>query len=244
MVLQLVVPVILFLVLVVWTWALCETLRRQEPYAWLIGLIFLPPIVLPAYLYNRVSNGMLDRAYRGYLDRQRTKVLEAVVEKDPTFQLRLELARLLYGQKRYAEALRQLGEAMNVDDEHREVQFLAGMALLAMGRREAALPHLQFVTDADPGFRDGEAAVAAAEALHEMGRSEEALALLNQATRRLSIPWVVVSKAQLLMALGRNEEAKKVLTDLLAPSTAGHSAASDRRHRRALAAARGLMGKL
>lgn len=237
-------PITILVLVCTWTWALCSVLARGEPYAWLVGILFLPPVALPLYVANRASGGLVDRQFLRIRHRARIRELALLCRENGTFDRRLELAELLFSEGHYRECLVELDEAMKLNDEDRRVQFLAARALVASGKRAAALPHAEFVVDIDPTYANGEAAILAAHLAAEAGNSERAVEILGRCSSRQQIPSVVLMLAELLSKAGRNAEAISALDHLLELAKDDQLALRSPAQRRALSQARSLRGRL
>jgi len=234
-------PTIVFLLLCGWTWALCSVLARGESYGWLLAILFVPPVGLPLYAANRLSGGIIDRKFESIRNRERIVELESLVESDPTFDRRTELANLLHREGRHRDALVQLDAAMQVDEDDRRVQYLAAKALVGLGRGDAAIPHLEFVLRIDPSYDFGHAVLELARLHRAAGQPAAALPWLESSYRRQPLPRVAVALAELLDEAGRRPDAVATLRHLLQLADGGSLPLRDKRERQALSAARALL---
>ena len=116
---------------------------------------------------------------------------------------RAELAELYLGQGDWSNALRHLKVVLDHDPEDIRSQHHAAVALINSGRKEAALPHLQFIFEEKPDYLTWAVSLRYADLLEELNRPQEALAVLDRIRQRIAPPEVVVRRARLQKQLGQ-----------------------------------------
>lgn len=244
MALALLIPTSLLILLCLWTWALVETLRREHSYTWLILLLLLPPLMTPLYLLNYFVLGdpvgkAIDRARK----EQRMWELHREVNEGAPDAVREELAILLFELGDYQGALEHLGPLLERYSDSLRLQFLAGRALLELDRPENAAAHLRYIVDEDPGFAQGEGRLYLALALERLGQVDGALEELSRAIQHLELPRFLYEYGRILIASGRQEEARATLRRLLEGDQAAATARAGDANRQWLKAARKLLGE-
>lgn len=219
MIMALAIPAVLFLFLTVWVWALVDSLRNEREYLWVVLLVFVPPLGLPAYAVNFLLLGDNERglgaARRRSAHRERIRMLREDEELRDIPANREELARLLHEEEDFEEALGELKPLLDSDPENVPAQYLAACSLLSLDRLEAALPHLAYVFEESPAHDGGLAALRYALLLEKLGQPEEALSVYAKAVKRLAPVETRYHYARLLAGHGQRGRSREILEDIV-----------------------------
>lgn len=214
------VPLACLFLLIIWVWTLADALRKEREYFWVIALVFLPPIAVPGYILNFLVLGDEKRGIGAILRRSRNAAriaeLREGLKHDDIIGRREELASLLMEEKQYGDALHELRAVLDFDEENLQAHYQAATALAALGKLKEAEAFLGYVFEEDPSFRGWQAALDYAELLTTLERGEEALEAYDRILSSLAIPEVVTRRAMLLIGMGRRDEARAALTQMLA----------------------------
>lgn len=215
------IPITLILFLAGWMWALADTLRNERSHGWLIFLLVLPPIAIFVYALNFLLLGDERYGVGAYVNQQRNQrrigELRELLKTDDIRANREELVQALMKAQRWEEALEELKPLLDRDPEDVDLQYRTARCLTALGKDEAALPHLDYIFEESPGWKGWEASLEYAAALERLQRFPDALAVYDRVSQSLSIPEVVVRRARVLAKLDRKSEAiedlEKVIHD-------------------------------
>ncbi|CAN5430769.1 hypothetical protein BH09SUM1_BH09SUM1_04510 [soil metagenome] len=214
------IPILSFAFLVLWVWALINTLRFERSYFWLWVLVLIPPLALPAYWLNFTILGDekagLTRQLRKHGSAREAKRLEALLVDSDFPGRRFELAQLYFEQGRIDEALQNLKRVLDYDEENIRAQYLTARALIIKQMDTAAEPHLAYVVECDPSHAGWNAQKEYAALLARLGKRDEAINEYRKLITRIGAPESIFHYAQLLYAAGRKEEARAAAERLLA----------------------------
>lgn len=120
-------------------------------------------------------------AARGNANAEAADSLAQAVALNPnSFDAHFYLGRVLYAQKDYAGAVKELRAAVALDAQHQEARFFLGTALEAAGESAAALAEYQELIKLDPQSAIGQVGLGAL--LVKQGKTDEAIAALKRAT--------------------------------------------------------------
>lgn len=205
-----------------WIFCVIDTLRCQREYVWILLLIFTGPVGVILYLLNfyvlewagwrRLDVIWKDRGRMRQLER------ELLVTEIPGY--RMELAQIYFRQRRYLDCIRSLKPALDNDPENPRAQFIAGSALVELGRAVEAIPHLEYVVEEDGWYDFGEGPMMLAVAYELAGRKDDALAMYGKVLQKYRRADAVVRRATLLVEQGDTEAARHTLEQLLRESSA------------------------
>jgi len=210
-------PLILMACACAWVWCLVDALRNHRPWNWVLLVVLLPPVAIPAYLLNFKMFGGNDE---GRVDGQvklmrRLRELQAEVGVRDVPALRIEMAEILMRLERWQEAIDALRPALDSDPEDLRAQYAAGIAWQKLGRPLEAAMHLEYVVDQEPKHVRGEARLAYGNALKDLGEDARAFEQYEAAARDHSLPEAVVRHARILAERGKTDDARRVLTVML-----------------------------
>lgn len=210
-------PLLLLACACAWVWCISDALRSHRPWKWVLAVVLFPPAAIPAYLLNFKFFGGNDE---GRIDGQvrlmrRLRELQAEIAVRDVPALRIETAEILMRLERWQEALDALRPALDSDPEDLRAQYAAGIAWQNLGRPREAAVHLEYVVDQEPRHMRGQARLAYANALKDMGEDARAFEQYEIVARDYSLPEAVVRHARLLAERGKTDEARRALTAML-----------------------------
>lgn len=210
-------PLILIACAGAWVWCIADALRNHRPWNWVLAVLVLPPVAIPAYLLNFKFFGGNDE---GRVDGQvrlmrRLRELQEELRLRDVPALRIEMAEVLMRLERWQEALAALQPAIDHDPEDIRAQYLAGQCWLRLARAREAAVHLEYVVDQEPRHARGEARLALGNALEALGEAARAHEQFEAVARDFNLPEAVVRHARAMSGKGRHDEARRLLTVML-----------------------------
>ncbi|MCC5877485.1 MAG: tetratricopeptide repeat protein [Candidatus Sumerlaeia bacterium] len=210
------IPTTFLALLVLWTWALIETLRREQSYWWLLFVLFLPPVAIPVYFVNffLLNDPIGKEIERIRLLAKADRLREQIAESD-ILARREELYRVLIDLEKWQQAVEELGILVDRDDTSLRYQLDLGRCLLQLEKPQNAAAHLRFVVDSEPRYSQGDARLFLALALEQIGDVEGAIFELREAISYLERPRFLYELARIQMANGQEQEAQAMLRRLL-----------------------------
>ncbi len=213
------VPIVLFVFLVGWVWALIDALRKEREYFWVVLLVLAPPVGLAGYVLNFLILGDTERGLGAARHRsERRQKIEDLRGDKEALEIpanREELARLLFEEGDYEEALSELKRLLDTDPENLQAQYLAARCLLGLSKFEAARPHLEYVVEESPSYDGGLAALRHALLLERLGDWKAALAVYERARDNLALTETRYHHARVLAEHGRAREARDILRNIV-----------------------------
>lgn len=210
------IPIAFLTTLVLWTWTLIETLRREQSYWWLLFLLFLPPVAIPVYLLNfYLLNDLIGREIERIKLLGRADRLILEIEESDILGRREELYRIYMQLRRWSDAIEQLGVLVERDEDSLRYQYDLGQCLLELNKPQNAAAHLRYVVDSDPKYDQGGGRLQLALALEQLDDREGAIEELKHAVKYLERPRFIYELARIQMEAGQGAEAKALLRRLL-----------------------------
>jgi hypothetical protein len=211
-----------FVSFLLWLFCVIDTLRRQQSYLWILLLIFLPPLGTILYLVNFyilewAGWRRMDTLWKEY---SRRKELEREIQVNDIPGHRMELAQIYLNEDRYEDCLRTLKPALDEDPENLRSQFIAGKALVELGRPREAIAHLEYVIEQEPQYDFGEALLVLAVAYEHTGAPDRALEVYRKVLEKSRLTEAIVRYAYLLADTGHPDQARQEVEMLLRESAA------------------------
>ncbi|MEQ8819586.1 MAG: tetratricopeptide repeat protein [Sumerlaeia bacterium] len=216
-------PILLLILAGIWVWSIQDALRSHRAWFWVLLVVFLPPLAVPAYYLNFFllarpdGRGAFDANWH---DWRRARELHRQLETNDAPGVREELAMVELHRGQPREALAHLKEVLERDEESLRPQFLAGRAFMDLGQPDRALPHLEYVVEEDPRYALGEARMLLAEAFGRTGQKDRARRELDELNAYTTYPQAVVRRAELFLEDGDQDAARAILLEML--GNAGH----------------------
>jgi len=223
----------IFLVGVVFQiWMLVDAIRRGE---WIWAVLILVFSVFSALLYFFMVYRAAAPATRGFelpgaFDRKRIKELQAQIHHLDKAHHYSQLGDIYFHQDKLAKAEEAYRAAMERDGDDLDTRAHLGQCLLRQKRPEEARPLLEGVCREDPRHDYGHSCMAFAETLALLGDPENAIELWRHVLSHNSYARAHVQLAELLLAQGEREEARRHVEEVL--SDLQHAPAFQRRRDR------------
>lgn len=199
-------------------WMLIDAVRRQE-WLWVLLIVLFP--LLNAILYFFMVYRAQPRVTAGFElpmthDRNRVKELQTQIHLLDKAHHHAELGDIYFQQGKLEQAEVHYRAALQRDAADPDFQAHLGQCLLRKGEVEQAAPLLEAVVRVNPKHDYGHTLMAYAEAVGKLGDDEAAIAAWEQVLQNNSYPRAQVQLAELRMARGETDLARKALADLLA----------------------------
>ena len=191
-------------------WAAVDLMRSSRSRLWLIAILFVPYVgALICLLVGRFggSPGMGGASSERQVARRHLAALQAQLAhwRGPGLLVEAGQQLLILGQAAEAEAL--LREAREAAADIDDVNFPLASAMATQRRFADAVPLLDELLAAHPQHANGVARELLAACLDEIGQLDRAEAELRRALQRRSPPDLQLRLANVLMRLGRVDEA-------------------------------------
>jgi hypothetical protein len=202
-------------------WMFIDAVRREE-YLWAIFLFFFGTIsaVLYFFLVYRPAGGgfpsMRGFELPGAADRRRIKKLQDEIYHLDRAHSHLELGDIYFNQGKLDKAEVSYRAALERDSEDLDIKAHLGQCLLRRGNAKEALPLLDAVIAQDPKHDYGYTQMALAESLAALGKTDAALERFRGILKFHSYSRARMQCAELYFKLGRKDEARKLVEELLA----------------------------
>lgn len=216
-------------------WMIIDAFRREE-WIWAI-LMFIFPVGLTAILYfffvYRQGPSMAAPTFElpGAATRERIKELEAQIYHLDKAHHHAELANIYFTQGKLADAEKEYKAALERDAEDADTRAHYGQLLLHLKRPEEARALLEQVCAEEPHHDYGQTMMHYASALAAVGRNDEAIAAYQKTLERNTYAQARVELAELLLAKGDRDAARRELEEVVNES--GHSASFQKKRERA-----------
>jgi hypothetical protein len=173
--------------------ALVHFIRRRPAGFW-IWVIFLGGgFGAIIYLIAEALPGLtsMRHSMHGFSRRKRIRLLEAIVQENPSAGNFEELGELLVDERKFARARECFDRALGARSDSIDPFYKRGLCAFELGDFAAALPDLQRVVGHDPKYAWSRAQSLLARVLEKLGRTSEAEAafhlLLEQSTSSESL---------------------------------------------------------
>lgn len=214
-------------------WMLVDAVRRQE-WLWAILIFFFSFLTAIFYyfLVYRVSRPAATEGFElpGLQSRKRIKELQGQIHHLDKAHHHAELGDIYFQQGKLQEAEKCYRAALEREPEDTDFQAHLGQCLLRQKRPKDALALLEKVARDDPRHDYGHTLMAYAETLAELGQPDAAIAVWQEVLENHSYARARAQLAELYLAKGMREEAKREVTELLADEA--HTAAFERKRDR------------
>ena len=197
---------------------LVDSIRRQE-WIWAI-FIFLFSIfsaLLYFFLVYRPSVALSSGGFElpGAGSRRRIRELQAQIHHLDKAHHHAQLADIYLRQGKLAQAEQSYRLALERDAEDPDTRAHLGLCLLRQHRATEARPLLEEVLRENPEHDYGQTRMALAEALAELGNTEESIAHWKAVTEVHGYTRARVQLAELYLAQGQSEPARGLIEEVL-----------------------------
>ena len=225
--------------------AIVHFIRRRPDSYWFFIIIFLGPLGAAIYLLVEAlpDLGLLRDSFKVFPRRKRIHELEAAVLDNPSAGNYEELADLYLENGDYARARASYDRAISARTDSLDPFYRRGVCEIELRDFAAALPDLERVVSADPGYDFHRAKGLLAHAYANTGQPQKADELYQQATTISTLSETYYNYATFLASQGRTAEAREWAQKILAkkPTMPGYLR---RRERPWFRKANGLLSRL
>lgn len=198
-------------------WMLIDAIRRQE-WMWVALLVMLPgfsALWYFFYIYRDRPSSMSGFELPGAASRQRIRELQAQIHHLDKAHHHFQLGDVYFRQGKLDKAEPCYRAAMERDGEDIDTRAHLGQCLLRQNKPLEARPLLEKVVAENPKHDYGHSMMALAETLNALGETDAAIAMWQRVTSNHSYPRAKVQLAELLLAKGRNAEARAEIQEVI-----------------------------
>lgn len=202
--------------------AVLHFIRRRPDTYWLFVIIFFGPLGAIIYIVMEVvpDLGMLRQSFEMFPRRKRIRLLEGIVQENPSTGNYEELGELYLDEGKFAKARECYDKAIGKQGDLADTFYRRGIAEIQLGDFAAAVNDLEHIVSRDPKYDSHRAAGLLAHAYANAKRYEEAEALFRQVTDRSTTSETYYNYAVFLAAQNRIAEAREWAQKILAKKAA------------------------
>lgn len=192
---------------------------RPEGY-WFWIILFFGPLGAVIYFFAVVlsdSPGAVgDKLSATMRERKQVRRLKAKVDSGQALPYDYsELGEIQFKLKKFEDAVSNLTAAVEKSPENHEARYFLGLALERLGRYEQGGRQLEPIVLKDPKYKFGDALLALARCYHGAGEDQAAIAAYKKVLSQSDFAEARYNLAELLIARGDKDEAKRHLEDLI-----------------------------
>lgn len=190
--------------------AIVHFIRRRPDTYWIFVILFLGPLGAIIYLFVEAAPdlGLLRQSFKVFPRRKRIHERETAIPDNPSAGNYEELADLYMEDGRFAAARECYNHAISSRTDSPDPFYRRAVCALEMDDFAAALPDLERVTAADPGYDFHRAAGLLAHAYANTGRPEKANQLFQEVTKISTLSETYYNYAGFLASQQRYAEAR------------------------------------
>jgi hypothetical protein len=224
--------------------ALMHFVRRRPDGYWLWLILFLGPLGSLIYLAVEALPELRDPGTFRFVGRgRRTREMEYAVRQNPSAGNYEELGQLYLDAGKWQQARKSFDQAITKRTDSADPFYRRALAELELGDFNAAIPDLEKVVQADPGYDIHRAAGLLAWAYARTGQNEQAEKLFSRVVGVSTLTEMQCHYAEFLATQGRTAEARQQAESILA-KRAGMPGFQRRRDRRWFRQTKALLARL
>jgi hypothetical protein len=190
--------------------AILHFIRRRPDTYWLYIILFLGPLGAIIYIFAEVvpDFGLFGRGFKMFPRRKRIGQLIIIVRDNPSAGNYEELGDLYMDDGKLQLARDAFDKAIAARGDSLDAFYRRGVCALQLGDAVAAVPDLERVIAAEPGYDFHRAIGLLAHAYALTGERQRAETLFRRATDRSTLSETYLNFATLLASEGRKDEAR------------------------------------
>ena len=191
--------------------AIVHFIRRRPDTYWIFIILFLgaPGAIIYLAVEALPDIGLVGQSFKVFPRRKRIHELEAAIHDNPSAGNYEELGDLYMDDGKFAAARAAFDKAIGARADTPDPIYRRGVCANQLGDAAAALPDLERVVGKEPGYDFQRAAGLLAHAYARTGQKEKAEALFRQVTITSTLSETYLNFADLLLAEGRNADARE-----------------------------------
>lgn len=195
-------------------WMFIDAIRRKE-YLWALLIFAGLGIWYFFYIYRAQSSGMSGFELPGSQSRKRIKELLAQIHHLDNAHHYFQLGDVYFQQGKLLKAEGAYRASLERDPTDIDARAHLGQCLIRQKKATEAKPILQGVCAENPKHDYGYSMMALAESLTALGEKDAAMAAWQQVTSANSYPRAKVQLAELYLGVGKLNEARAEIADVL-----------------------------
>jgi len=190
--------------------AVVHFIRRRPDTYWIFVILFLGPPGAIVYLLVEAlpDAGLLQQSFKAFPRHKRIRELELAIRDNPSAGNYEELADLYMEDGRFKQARHCYDHSISSRTDSLDPFYRRGVCDIEMGAFMDAIPDLERVTSADPGYDFHRAASLLAHAYAKTGQAVKADALFREVVKISTTSETYYNYASFLADQGRTTEAR------------------------------------
>jgi hypothetical protein len=212
--------------------AIVHFIRRRPDTYWIFVILFLGWIGALVYIVAEVipDVDLLRTSFQAFPRRRRIHELERAIIDNPSAGNYEELGLLYLDDHDFARARACYDKAISSRTDSIDAFYRRGVAEVELGDFAAAVPDLERAVKADPNYDFHRAVGLLAHASAQTGKTDQAQALFQQATKISTSSETYYNYALFLHSQGRKDEARQWAQKILdkGPSMPGYQRRRER----------------
>lgn len=197
--------------------ALIHFVMKRPEFYWLWIILFLGPVGALIYLAVEALPELSDPgAFRFVRRGSRKRELEAAVMDNPSAGNYEELGQIYLDEEKWAKAKDAYDHAISSRTDSVDPFYRRAVAEYELGDFHAAMPDLERTVNEDARYDFQRAAGLLAYAYWKTGQPERAAQMFEAVTRTSTLTETQYHYAEMLIAMGKKDEARQILDGILA----------------------------
>jgi len=196
--------------------ALIHFVRRRPDSFWLWIIFMGGGVGAAAYLLSEAADvSAMQHEVQGFGRRRRIKLLEAIVQENPSAGNYEELGDLLLDERQYRRGKAAFDEAIAARSDSIDPFYRRGVCEFELGEYQAAIDDMKRVVASDPKYGYCRAQSLLAQSFAKLNRLDEANAAFKQLLELSSNSEALAASAEFFFEQGRIDEARETANRLL-----------------------------